>query len=172
MYPLCRLFQFLNEDSAASCTKLLLLLGTSQVVSLSPDRYYAKCSPAQSFDREKLKAVQLAAIAITMTSLTVRKLMRVGRKILSTSNPSMKPAFIFVRHFSSEKEEIDSIHFRATNTPHPLASEGNTMKANKATLTVITKDEHGHIKTEVTISVVNRITKDLGNNFLISRGID
>ena len=88
-----------------------------------------------------------------MTSSTVRKLMRVGRKIISTRNPPIKPAFVLVRHFSSKKEEVDSIHFRATKTPHPLATEGNTMKADKAIFTVISKDQHGNIKTEVTTSI-------------------
>lgn len=94
----------------------------------------------------------LAATFIVMTSSRVRELMRVGRKVLLTR----KPAFASARLFSSEKHVVDSTHFRETCSPHPLATEGNTMKASKAIFTVISKDEHGNIKTEVTIAVEKR----------------
>lgn len=79
--------------------------------------------------------------------------MGVGRKIILTKNPPMKPAFASARLFSSEKHMVDSTHFRETCSPHPLATEGNRMKASKAIFTVMSKDEHGNIKTEVTITI-------------------
>lgn len=55
-------------------------------------------------------------------NIAAKKLLLANRNLLSRHALSL-------RSFSNETYESNSVHFRATSTPHPLATEKNTLKA-------------------------------------------
>jgi hypothetical protein len=71
-----------------------------------------------------------------------------ARKLIG-SNRSLRfrPTVISIRSFSDHRDETGSVHFRATSTPHPLATKENTLKASKPTLSGL--DKNGKLVVEV-----------------------
>ena len=55
------------------------------------------------------------------------------------------------RSFSDQQHESSSVHFRATTTPHPLATDANNLKASKPTPTISGFDKDGKPLVEVAI---------------------
>jgi hypothetical protein len=72
-----------------------------------------------------------------MANLARNSLNVFSKRILSKHNLIRRPPSIAIRFLSdvSLEGETSSIHFRATNTPHPLASGTNNLKASKVTVT-------------------------------------
>lgn len=76
-------------------------------------------------------------------SVTARKII-VGKKV-----PNIVSLRSSSRLFSDKLQNVDSVHFRATSTPHPLASEGNSLKASTPRPTLSGLDDAGKPITEV-----------------------
>ena len=55
------------------------------------------------------------------------------------------------RSFSDNQHETTSVHFRATTTPHPLATKANNLKASRPIPTISGLDKDGNPLVEVFI---------------------
>lgn len=97
-----------------------------------------------------------------MTAPIRRGIQVLAKRILATKNvPATRPAISCIRSFAagSSEYESNSVHFRLTSTPHPLATETNNLKAKiinkKATLSEL--DSDGNVIAEVIllISIAN-----------------
>ena len=74
------------------------------------------------------------------TALT-RNANALARKLIATNRCLLsRPTLISVRYLSDNRDETGSVHFRATSTPHPLATKENTLKASKPTISGLDKD--------------------------------
>ena len=89
-----------------------------------------------------------------MTAPIRRGIQVLAKRILATKNvPATRPAISCIRSFAagSSEYESNSVHFRLTSTPHPLATETNNLKAKiinkKATLSEL--DSDGNVIAEV-----------------------
>ena len=89
-----------------------------------------------------------------MRSPTRRGIQVLVKHILATKNvPATRPPISCIRSFAagSDEYESNSVHFRMTSTPHPLATEANNLKAKiinkKATLSEL--DNDGNVIAEV-----------------------
>ena len=85
-----------------------------------------------------------------MAPTNLRLMKVLSTKLLTSRGQLLRPTTLAVRAFSADHGETSSIHFRATNTPHPLATKGNTLKATKPTPTISGFDKDGNAETEVT----------------------
>jgi hypothetical protein len=73
-----------------------------------------------------------------------------GRLIASKNSSFLRQSCLASRQLSKQPDyESNSIHFRATNTPHPLATEGNSLKAVPPTPTISGLDKDGNPIAEV-----------------------
>lgn len=100
------------------------------------------------------------------TSLT-RNVNASVRKLLATNRClPPRPAFISVRFLSDYQNETSSVHFRATSTPHPLASKENTMKASQPTPTISGLDKDGKPIVEVIAIENQNSSKTLAKNLI------
>ena len=84
-----------------------------------------------------------------MAPSNLRLIQAFGTKIFTTRGQLLRSTTSAVRAFSADHSETSSVHFRATNTPHPLATKGNTLKATKPTPTISGFDKDGNIEIEV-----------------------
>ena len=63
-----------------------------------------------------------------------RSIQNLFRHSIATRNiQSIRPALCSVRSFSDNQGETNSVHFRRTTSPHPLATKDNTLKAKPLT---------------------------------------
>ena len=79
-----------------------------------------------------------------MPIINRRSIHVLAKNLLATKNSSaVRPAISSIRHLS-DTGESNSIHFRRTSTPHPLASPTNTLKAKVSSPTVPCFDTAGN----------------------------
>ena len=74
------------------------------------------------------------------------------RYALSSSARKCRSIPCLTRSFSDQQHETTSVHFRATTTPHPLATEANNLKASKPVPTISGLDKDGNPLVEVAMS--------------------
>lgn len=84
-----------------------------------------------------------------MAPTNLRLIQALGTKLFTTRGQLLRSTTSAVRAFSADHSETSSVHFRATNTPHPLATKGNTLKATKPTPTISGFDKDGNVEIEV-----------------------
>jgi hypothetical protein len=85
-----------------------------------------------------------------MTATIVRNINATARKLLARkSNFLYRPPLVSARSFADYPTETSSVHFRATSTPHPLATKGNPLKAVLHIPTISGLDKDGNPKVEV-----------------------
>ena len=95
-----------------------------------------------------------------MPVLVARSISIATRRIILTKGSSTAVCLFSSSRFSSDKQHnVDSVHFRATSTPHPLASEGNSLKSSSPTPTLSGLDESGKPIVEVMKYVVSCISQ-------------
>ena len=136
-----------NDNNRAVTTKLLTLNQHSQ-------KGYSvkKISTKNRRNRSTMPPISFST-ANSITSLrcfsTVGKQhafkgINCNRNQWKASTPSL------TRAFSDNQHESSSVHFRATTTPHPLATKANNLKASKPIPTISGLDKDGNPLIEVT----------------------
>lgn len=102
-----------------------------------------------------------------MAPTNLRLVQALGTKLFTTRSQLLRSTTSAVRAFSADHGETSSIHFRATNTPHPLATKGNTLKVTRPTPTISGFDKDGNIETEVTDAYITGPRHHTVSHFLI-----
>jgi hypothetical protein len=85
-----------------------------------------------------------------MPATVVRNINAATRMLLvRRSNFLFRPPLFSARSFADYPTESSSVHFRATSTPHPLATKGNPLKAVLPIPTLSGLDKDGKPTVEV-----------------------
>ena len=90
-----------------------------------------------------------------MPATIVRNINASARKLLARRSTFLyRPPLVSARSFADYPTETSSVHFRATSTPHPLATKGNPLKAVLPIPTISGLDKDGkpivEVRTETT----------------------
>ena len=103
-----------------------------------------------------------------MSIRIARNINATARKLLAKEiHFHYRPSLIPLRSFTDQQNETSSVHFRATSTPHPLATKGNPLKATQTIPTLSGLDKNGNPIIEVILyrltSVIRKPTVSIKN---------
>lgn len=102
-----------------------------------------------------------------MTFAITRNINATARRLLARQgNFLYRPPLVSARSFADYPTETNSVHFRATSTPHPLATKGNPLKAVMPTPTISGLDKDGNPTVEVRAKTTTSSSQNIDTDTL------